>query len=68
MKVTIKDKSIFDENEQSLEITMHMDADYPFCSIKTERWDMLDKNGLDSITDAIFKRFMDAYHLSEKEI
>lgn len=68
IKVTLKDKSVFDKEEQSLEITMHMDADYPFCSIKTERWDMLDANGLDAITDSIFKRFLDAYHLSENEI
>lgn len=68
IKVALKDKSIFDGQEQTLEMTMRMDADYPFCSIKTERWDMLDANGLDAITDSIFKRFIDAYHLSENEI
>ena len=67
IKVTLKSKSIFDKNEQQLEATIHID-DYPFMSIKTERWDGLDEKSLEDMTDAIFKRIMDAYFLLEKEI
>lgn len=68
IKVTIKDKSIFDKNEQSLEVTIDTDKEYPYCYIKTERWDMLDEKGFENIIDSIFKRFLDAYFLSEDEI
>ena len=68
IKVTLKSKSIFDKNEQQLEATIHMDDNYPFMSIKTERWDGLDEKSLKDMTDAIFTRIMDAYFLLEKEI
>ena len=45
-----------------------MDDDYPFMSIKTERWDGLGEKSLEDMTDAIFTRIMDAYFLLEKEI
>ena len=49
IKVTLKSKSIFDKNEQQLEAIIHMDDDYPFMSIKTERWDGLDEKSLEDM-------------------
>lgn len=68
IKVTLKDKSFFDKNEQSLELTIRLDEDYPFMSMKTERWDLLDRVPFDKLMDRIMDAFMKAHHSLEGQI
>lgn len=68
IKVTLKNKTIFDKNEQTLEATIHLDDDYTFMSIKTERWDMLDRVPFDKLTDRIMDAMMKAHHSLEGQI
>lgn len=63
IKVVLQEKTIFSKEDDSLEVIVHLDADYPYLSIKTERW--VPQN-IDEIADEVMDRIMPSYFALEK--
>lgn len=63
IKVVLQEKTIFSKEDDSLEVIVHLDADYPYLSIKTERW--VPRN-IDEIADEVMDRIMPSYFALEK--
>lgn len=68
ISVVLKQKPYYAKEEQKIELTINEDeGDYPFMSIKTERWDMHEKS-FDDFTDKVYEALRIVFDEIEKVI
>lgn len=65
--VELEDNSIFDKEPQQLDIIANYEADYPYCTIKTNNWHLAGES-ITEISDNVFDEAMKLYFSLENKV